>query len=60
MKPYFRGSKVVAYRLKIWTLIPGMVLTSQQKTAYKTYKKAMVACTKSKKCTGVNMVGTPT
>jgi len=56
MKPYFRGSKVVAYRLKIWTLIPGMVLTSQQKTSYKTYKKAMVACTKSSKCTGVNYV----
>ena len=56
MQPYFRGSKVVAYRLKIWSLVPGMVLSSQQKTSYKTYKKAMVACTKSSKCKGVNYV----
>jgi len=48
---------VVTYKKHAWTQISDKVLSGQGKTAYKTYKKAMIACAKNAKCKGVNKSG---
>ena len=57
MQAYLKGSTVTAYHLKLWPHMSDMVITGQGKTALKTKKKAMIACSKNAKCRGVNKVG---
>ena len=57
MQAYLKGSSVVAYHLKLWPSMSDMVIGGQGKTAYKTKKKAMIACSKNAKCKGVNKTG---